>query len=138
VDRKEQISEPDTNMSQPTESASTSPNPGSPKGRRFDETFKRDAVRLREQSGRPRAQVARDLGVSQVTLATWETRYGAGSAGSGTRSVATRPGSGGAGAVATLAEVARLRAELEHMTRQRDILKKVMAIMSQDQKLVSR
>ena len=48
-------------MSQPTESASTSPNPGSPKGRRFDETFKRDAVRLREQSGRPRAQVARDL-----------------------------------------------------------------------------
>ena len=70
MDRKEQISEPDTNMSQPTESASTSPNPGSPKGRRFDETFKRDAVRLREQSGRPRAQVARDLGYpSTVELA---------------------------------------------------------------------
>ena len=37
-----------------------------------------------------------------------------------------------------LAEVARLRAELEHMTRQRDILKKAMAIMGQDQKSTSR
>ena len=37
--------------------------------RQYDETFKRDAVRLLEQSGRPRAQVARDLGVSDVSLA---------------------------------------------------------------------
>ena len=35
---------------------------------------------------------------------------------------------------AALAEVARLRAELEHMTRQRDILKKAMAIVSQEQR----
>jgi transposase len=81
-------------------------------GRRYDETFKRDAVRLRQQTGRPRAQVARDLGVSEVSLSAWE--------------------------VVALAEVARLRAELEHMTRQRDILKKAMAIMGQDQKSTSR
>lgn len=41
-------------------------------GRRYDETFKRDAVRLRQQTGRPRAQVARDLGVSEVSLSAWE------------------------------------------------------------------
>jgi transposase-like protein len=38
-------------------------------GKRYDETFKLDAVRLRQQAGRPRAQVARDLGVSEVSLA---------------------------------------------------------------------
>ena len=45
-----------------------------------------------------------------------------------------RAGAGGLSAVAALAEVARLRAELEHMTRQRDILKKAMAIIGQDPK----
>ena len=44
-------------------------------GKRYDETFKLDAVRLRQQAGRPRAQVARDLGVSQVSLAAWEARH---------------------------------------------------------------
>ena len=107
---------------------------GAAQGRRFDETFKLDAVQLREQTGRPRAQVARDLGVSQVTLAAWEARYGSGGAGAGTRRAAASPGAGPAGTVAALAEVARLRAELEHMTRQRDILKKAMAIVSQEQR----
>lgn len=121
-------------MTKPTNSKSTSSTVSAPQGRRFDETFKLDAVQLRERTGRPRAQVARDLGVSQVTLAAWETRYGTGGAGAGTRSAATSAGAGPAGAVASLAEVARLRAELEHMTRQRDILKKAMAIVSQEQR----
>ena len=102
--------------------------------RRYDESFKLDAVRLRQQTGRPRAQVARDLGVSDVTLAAWETRYGTEAAGAVPRSAATKAGAGGLSAVAALAEVARLRAELEHMTRQRDILKKAMAIIGQDPK----
>src|SRR5687767_13076983 len=116
--------------------SSQNQNPASPGDtrRRFDEAFKLDAVRLREQTGRPRAQVARDLGVSLVSLAAWESRYGTGGAGAGPRSVATRTGAGPTGAVAALAEVARLRAELEHMTRQRDILKKAMAIIGQDPK----
>src|SRR6187549_420796 len=102
--------------------------------RRYDESFKLDAVRLRQQTGRSRAQVARDLGVSDVTLAAWETRYGTGAAGAVAGSAATPAGPGGLSAVAALAEVARLRAELEHMTRQRDILKKAMAIIGQDPK----
>lgn len=107
-------------------------------GRRYDETFKRDAVRLRQQTGRPRAQVARDLGVSEVSLSAWEVRYGSEGAAVTPRSGATKAAAGPLGAVAALAEVGRLRAELEHMTRQRDILKKAMAIMGQDQKSTSR
>lgn len=98
--------------------------------RQYDETFKRDAVRLLEQSGRPRAQVARDLGVSDVSLATWQARHGS----AGASSVAAGAGDGSGGIVAALAENARLRAELEHITRQRDILKKAMAIVSQEPK----
>ena len=126
-------------MTKPADSKTAPPAPAPARqGQRFDETFKLDAVRLREQTGRPRAQVARDRGVIQVTLAAWEARYGTGGAGAGTRSAATRPGAGPAGAVAALAEVARLRADLEFMTRQRDILKKAMVIMGQEQRNASR
>ena len=51
---------------------------------------------------------------------------------------ATDTAAGPLSAVAALAEVARLRAELDHMTRQRDIIKKAMAIMGQEQKTTSR
>jgi transposase len=95
--------------------------------RQYDETFKRDAVRLPEQSGGPRAQAARDPGVSGVSLATWQARHG--SAGPGAAGAADP-----AGAAALLAENARLKAELEHITRQRDILKKAMAIVSQERR----
>ena len=107
-------------------------------GQRYDETFKLDAVRLRQQAGRPRAQLARDLGVSEVSLAAWEARYGTEGAAAMPRSGATKASAGPLGAVAALAENARLRAELEHITRQRDILKKAVAIMGQDQKNTSR
>jgi transposase-like protein len=100
--------------------------------KRYDEQFKVDAVRLRQQSGRSRAQVARDLGISDVSLAAWEARYGTEGAEAVTRSAATQTGAGPLSAVAALAEVARLQRELEWMTRQRDILKKAMAIVSQE------
>lgn len=71
------------------------------------ETFKRDAVRLRQQTARPRAQVAHN-----PALAAWE--------------------------VVPPAGVARLRAELEHTTRQRYIPKKAMPIMGKAQESTSR
>lgn len=108
------------------------------RSKRYDEQFKVDAVRLRQQTGRPRAQVARDLGISDVSLATWEARYGTEGAGAVTRSAATQAGAGSLSAVAALAEVARLQRELEWMTRQRDILKKAMAIVSQEPRSTSR
>ena len=105
-----------------------------PQRQRYDEAFKLDAVRLRQQSGRPRVQVARDLGVSDVSLALWETRYGAEGAAGSPRGAAARTTAGPLSAVAALGEVARLKAELEHMTKRRDILKKARAIVSQDPK----
>lgn len=58
--------------------------------RQFNEAFKQDAVRLLEQSGRPRAQVVRDLGVSDVSLSTWQACHGSAGAGVG----AAREGEG--------------------------------------------
>jgi transposase len=39
--------------------------------RKFDQDFKEGAVRLDRETGRPIAQVARDLGVNEGTLGNW-------------------------------------------------------------------
>jgi transposase len=39
--------------------------------RKFDRDFREGAVRLVRETGRPIAQVARDLGVSEGTLGNW-------------------------------------------------------------------
>jgi transposase len=38
---------------------------------RYSEEFRRDAVALVRTSGRPIAQIARELGINDVTLGTW-------------------------------------------------------------------
>jgi transposase len=48
-----------------------------------DEEFKREAVELYLGSGKPRAQVARELGVSDGSLRQWERDLLGGSAGEG-------------------------------------------------------
>jgi transposase len=42
-----------------------------PSSRRYTAEFKQDAVALLRSSGRPIAVVARELGISDVTLAAW-------------------------------------------------------------------
>jgi transposase len=39
--------------------------------RKFDEDFKIGAVRIVRETGRPIAQVARDLGINEGTLGNW-------------------------------------------------------------------
>jgi transposase len=39
--------------------------------RKFDEDFKQGAVRLVRETGKPIAQVARELGVNEGTLGNW-------------------------------------------------------------------
>ena len=39
--------------------------------RKFDHDFREGAVRLVRETGKPMAQVARDLGISSGTLANW-------------------------------------------------------------------
>lgn len=43
----------------------------SEQGRKFDDEFKAGAVRIVEETGKPIAQVARDLGVNDGTLGNW-------------------------------------------------------------------
>lgn len=88
------------------------------------------------EAGRPVAQLARELGVSTWSLGQWKKRHGAGRAVSGP--VGRSPkgtAEGGASAVALADQVARLQAELRTVTRQREIFKKALAILSQDPSL---
>ena len=91
--------------------------------RRYDETFKREAIRLWKSSGRSAETTARELGISVFQLYDWNR------AGQPTRAagVAVLPES----KESLQAENERLRAELGRITEQRDILKKAAGILSE-------
>ena len=114
-------------------SASETSGNGDKKLRRcYDEAFKRDAIALLH-GGRKAAQLARELGISVWNLRDWKERYGVGAG-------AARPPTLSAGqssavspnTVAAAVELADLRRELEATRRQRDILKKALAIVAQE------
>ena len=105
---------------------------GAGKRRHYDEAFKREAVALLA-SGRKVKQLAAELGISHWTLRDWRERYGAESAVAGlpARS-AGQTGAGAASPIAMAVQLADLRRELEATRRQRDILKKALAIVGQE------
>jgi transposase len=90
-------------------------------GRRYDREFKRDAVAL-VRSGRTITEVARDLGVTQWSVGRWlrELENGKSLREPGTLAVET----------AEQRELRRLRQQNDYLQRQRDILKKALAILS--------
>jgi transposase len=98
--------------------------------KRYCEEFKINAIKLLEEGNRTQQVLATELGISVVTLGEWKRRYG-------TAVVEARFASKGktgrnAGSpIATAFECARLQRELDHMTRQCDILKKALGIFSQ-------
>jgi len=94
----------------------------------YDEQFKRDAVALLE-SGRSATQLARELGISQWNLRDWKRLFGTGGS-KAASSPATASVIGGV--VEQAVELADLRRELETVKRQRDILKKALAIVAQE------
>ena len=79
--------------------------------RKFDPDFRAGAVRIVKESGRPIAQVARELGINEGTLANWVARD----------RQATAPALG-ALAEDERAELARLRKENAELTMERDVL----------------
>ena len=90
--------------------------------RRYTEEFKREAVQLMETSGKPIAELARDLGINNHNLYRWRGLYGS-------QSPVNRNGN-----VAEMeAELKRLRREVEVLRQERDILKKAMSIVSRSQ-----
>src|SRR3954447_20614722 len=85
--------------------------------RKYDEDFKQGAVALVVETGKPIAQVARELGVNEGTLGNWvaKARAAAG-VGNGEWSESER------------AELARLRRENTELRMQRDVLKRSVAL----------
>jgi transposase len=93
--------------------------PTTRKRRRFTAEFKAEAVRLVAGSGRPLAQIARELGLNEPVLRHWKRQ-------------ATRVD--GSGLIpdhfAQDEEIRRLRRELLRVTEERDILKKATAFFA--------
>lgn len=83
--------------------------------RKFDEDFKQGAVRLVMESGKPIAQVARELGVNDGTLGNWVAK-------------ARRARDGDGLGEDERAELVRLRRENTELRMQRDVLKRSMAL----------
>lgn len=83
--------------------------------RKFDEDFKQGAVRLVMESGKPIAQVARELGVNDGTLGNWVAK-------------ARRERDGDGLGEDERAELVRLRRENTELRMQRDVLKRSMAL----------
>ena len=88
------------------------------KRRSFTPEFKQEAVRLVKESGRPLAQVARELDVDKTTLGAWKRELdGAGPA---------------AQQVTEREELRRLRRENARLKLEQEILKKAMAFFAND------
>jgi transposase-like protein len=100
--------------------------------RHFDEDFKKEVVALLA-GGRRITDLARELGVSHWNLRDWKARYGTGAAAAGLSARSAGQARGGeASPAAMAAELVDLRRELETVRRQRDILKKALAIVGQE------
>jgi len=89
----------------------------------YDATFRQQAVDLAQTSGKPYRDVARDLGVSVDTLRAWRHQQ--------TPQPAPAPGAAAGKPSELERENQRLRRELAYTQRQREILKKALAICSE-------
>jgi len=85
------------------------------KRRKFDPDFREGAVRLVIDTGRPIAEVARDIGVLEGTLGNWVAK-------------ARRTQSAGALNEPERDELNRLRKEVSELRMQRDVLKRSVVL----------
>ena len=84
--------------------------------KRYDREFREGAVRIVEETGKPIAQVARDLGVNEGTLGNWMNR--AREAAEGPRGLSKDD----------VEELKRLRAENAELRVERDVLKRSVVL----------
>ena len=88
--------------------------------RKFDQDFKEGAVRLVRETGKPIAQVAKDLGINAGTLGNW------------VNADRRRRGGGTELGEDERAELARLRRENAELAMERDVLKRSVALWVKD------
>ena len=86
------------------------------KRKKYDREFREGAVRIVEETGKPIAQVARDLGVNEGTLGNWVNRARAERDGRGELSKDDYE------------ELKRLRAEVAELRMERDVLKRSVVL----------
>jgi transposase len=84
--------------------------------RRFDREFREGAVRIVRETGRPIAQVARELGLNEGTLGRWVNVDRRARDGAGPLSESERE------------ELNRLRKENAELAMERDVLKRSAAL----------
>ncbi len=84
--------------------------------RKFDQEFREGAVRIVGETGKPIAQVARDLGVNEGTLGNWCAK-----------DRAEREGTDGLSSN-DAAELKRLRSENAELRMERDVLKRSVVL----------
>ena len=89
--------------------------------RKFDADFREGAVRLVRETGKPVAQVARDLGINEGTLGNW--------VGADRR---RREAGGGELSADERAELARLRKECAELRMRCDVLKRSLVLWVAD------
>jgi transposase len=90
--------------------------------RRFTQDFQDEAVRLAETSGRPRREIAQDLGIGLSTLRHWIDRR--------RERRIEQPPRGREEDMAS--ELKRLRRENEILRQERDILKRATAFFAKE------
>ena len=90
--------------------------------RQFSDAFKSEAVRLTRESGRPVAQVARELGISDNVLYRWRSEQQQVDSQGRTRQTVR----------AEQDELTRLKRENETLKKERDFLKRAAAFFARE------
>ena len=90
--------------------------------RQFTDAFKSEAVRLTRDAGRPVAQVARELGISDNVLYRWKTEQQQVVSQGRTRQAVR----------AEQDELTRLKRENETLRKERDFLKRAAAFFARE------
>ena len=94
------------------------------KRRKFTEEYKAEAVRMLRESGRPVAQMARDLGLTASALDRWARQH----------KQAEQLGTTRAGLKAEREELQRVRRENETLRQERDFLRSAAAYFAKERK----
>ena len=92
-------------------------------GKRIDKEFKIEAIRLASEPGNTQGGIERDLGISQGIISRWKREL---------RKDGDQAFPGKGRLKLDDDEMRRLKRENERLRRERDILKKAVAIFSED------